>query len=56
MHVDLPEPGIKPVSPALAGGFFTTEPLGKPKTDSDGVIYVIFASFIWRVSLDSAES
>ena len=23
---DLPEPGIKPVSPALAGGFFTTEP------------------------------
>ena len=27
---DLPEPGIKPVSPALTGGFFTTEPLGKP--------------------------
>ena len=27
---DLPEPGIQPVSPALAGGFFTTEPLGKP--------------------------
>ena len=24
-------PGIKPVSPALAGGFFTTEPPGKPK-------------------------
>jgi len=23
-------PGIKPMSPALAGGFFTTEPLGKP--------------------------
>ena len=23
---DLPNPGIKPVSPALAGGFFTTEP------------------------------
>ena len=22
---DLPNPGIKPVSPALAGGFFTTE-------------------------------
>ena len=32
---DLPDPGIKPsspVSPALAGGFFTTEPLGKPLT------------------------
>ena len=24
--VDLPNPGIKPASPALAGGFFTTEP------------------------------
>jgi len=23
---DLPDPGIKPASPALAGGFFTTEP------------------------------
>ena len=27
---DLPGPGIKPVSPALAGGFFTVEPSGKP--------------------------
>ena len=27
---DLPGPGIKPMSPALAGGFFTTEPPGKP--------------------------
>ena len=27
---DLPSPGVKPVSPALAGGFFTTEPPGKP--------------------------
>ena len=27
---DLPEPGIEPVSPALAGGFFTTEPPEKP--------------------------
>jgi len=26
---DLPGPGIKPTSPALAGGFFTTEPPGK---------------------------
>ena len=32
---DLPNPGIKPVSPvspALAGGFFTTEPPGKSQT------------------------
>ena len=30
---NLPDPGIKPESPtvpALAGGFFTTEPPGKP--------------------------
>ena len=27
---DLPDPGIKPVSPALAGRLFTTEPPGKP--------------------------
>ena len=26
----LPGPGIKPVSPTLAGEFFTTEPPGKP--------------------------
>ena len=27
---DLPDPGIKPKSPALAGGFFTTKSPGKP--------------------------
>ena len=27
---DLPDSGIKPASPALAGGFFTIEPPGKP--------------------------
>ena len=27
---DLPNPGIEPGCPALAGGFFTTEPPGKP--------------------------
>ena len=26
---DLPNPGIEPASPALAGGFSTTEPTGK---------------------------
>ena len=26
----LPYPGIEPMSPALSGGFFTTEPPGKP--------------------------
>ena len=27
---DLPDPGIKPASLALAGGFFTVEPPGEP--------------------------
>ena len=27
---DLPDPGIKPMSPALAGRFFTIEPQEKP--------------------------
>ena len=28
---DLPDPGIQPASPALAGGFLTAEPAGEPK-------------------------
>ena len=28
---DLPDPGIKPGSPALVGRFFTTEPPGNPE-------------------------
>ena len=31
---DLPNPGIKPRSPALVGEFFTIEPPGKPVADS----------------------
>lgn len=31
---DLPSPGIKPLPPALAGKFFTTEPPGKPLAQS----------------------
>ena len=30
---DLPGPGIKLVSPVLAGGFLTIEPPGKPSTE-----------------------
>ena len=29
---DLPDPGIELMSPALAGGFFTTAPLGEPRS------------------------
>ena len=31
----LPNPGIKPVSPAMAGGFFTAEPPWKPQIEWD---------------------
>ena len=30
---DLPDPGIKPMSPALAGRFFTSEPPAKPRVE-----------------------
>ena len=30
---DLPRPGIEPVCPALADGFFTTQPPGKPPAE-----------------------
>ena len=30
---DLPNPGMEPASPAVAGGFLTTEPPGKPKKE-----------------------
>ena len=31
---DLPDPGIEPISPSLAGGYFSTEPPGKPKSEA----------------------
>ena len=30
---DIPRPGLEPMSPALAGGFLTTVPPGKPHLD-----------------------
>ena len=41
---DLPGPGIEPMSPALPGRFFTTEPLGKP----DDVFLRTKVSFLKR--------
>ena len=43
---DLPEPGIElvsPVSPALVGNFFTTEPPGKPNQ-----LEIFFFSFFLK--------
>ena len=42
---DLPDPGIKPMSSALAGGFFITEPPGKP--------YIFFSSVQFNCSVVS---
>ena len=39
---DLPRPGLEPVSPALAGGFLTTAPPGKP---SSIILTIYFFSF-----------
>ena len=41
---DLPDPGIEPKSPALAGGFFTTEPLEKPNLSLSLVIFHLLDS------------
>ena len=50
---DLPNPGIEPGSPALPGGFFTTEPLRKPRK-TDQVIPQVNSSLrseiLWYVS------
>ena len=40
---DLPKPGIEPVSPALAGGFYATEPPGKP--------LVLYKLYLWFNSI-----
>ena len=38
---DLPDPGMESVSPALAGGFFTTEPPGKPQDKELSLSFLI---------------
>ena len=49
---DLPSLGIKPRSPALAGRFFTTQPLGKPFPPNwEDVISIIL--FLWDSALQS---
>ena len=37
---DLPIPGIKPMSPTLAGVFFATEPLGKPVSSCFSINFI----------------
>ena len=40
---DLSYPGIEPTFPALADGFFTTEPFGKPKH----LLHVFYVQVLW---------
>ena len=55
---DLPGPGIEPVLPALAGGFLTTVPLGKPYI---GILVfqamnnMYFLTFYLEIIIDSQE-
>ena len=43
-----PHPGIEPVSPALAGRFFKTEPPGKP-------LRTVWSPFSWELELLKAQ-
>ena len=49
-----PAPGLKPMSPALAGGFFATEPSGKPTECNACVLssfsYVQLCVTLWTVA------
>ena len=58
---DLPGPGLEPVSPALAGGFLTTAPPGKPdpiiiilhslSTNTESTRNMETSLVIWQISL-----
>ena len=43
---DLPDPGVETVSPTLAGGFFTTEPAGKPQSQFFSSLYHTFVAVL----------
>ena len=45
---DLSDPGIKLLSPALAGRFFTAEPAEKPHHNDKGRIYFKNCDFLYR--------
>ena len=45
---NLSKPGIESVSPALAGGFSTTEPPGKPQSGNLKVTFLAFSGMIFK--------
>ena len=52
---DLPDSGIKPSFPALAGRFFTAEPPGKPFENSTELCMHRFSSQTHQVDHDPAS-
>ena len=48
---DLPGPGIEPVPLALAGGFFTTEPPGKPLPQDMNLGPLLYSRTLLLISL-----
>ena len=48
---DLPNPGIEPVSPALGGRFFTTEPPGMASPSKDTFTATFGSDRIWSKGL-----
>ena len=55
---DLPKAGIEPVSPALAGGFFTTEPPGNPTAIyglPQGLHHPLGMPCIWGGEFDTSK-
>ena len=58
---DLPDPGIEPKSPALAGGFFTTEPPGKAQAQLQLAVEKYFGEgnsrrhFLQRTDLNTEQ-
>ena len=49
---DLPRPGVEPMSPALAGGFFTTGPPGK----SEAGILSVWVTASESVPISTADT
>ena len=49
---DLPDPGVEPTSPALAGGFFTTEPRGEPSIPLPHLYILFICLFLPFLKLD----
>ena len=53
--VDLPDPGIEPISPSMASGFFTTKPLGKPASINKVMVNQRCGNFQGLIRLGKSE-